>query len=157
VDVDVVDDDVNMLSLYAAMMEAINYRVQLFSSPIDYLDYMRSSQYAPPKLAIISDVNMPIMSGYEFMSAVRTVIPNQRFVIVTGSPDVPLEDEFSCFYLTKPFRLATLENVLRGISQCNENGAHPDRIKCASIDDRCDFCLSAWECPRDIGDRKLMK
>jgi len=51
VDVDVVDDDVNMLSLYAAMMEAINYQVQLFSSPIDYLDYMRSSQYAPPQIS----------------------------------------------------------------------------------------------------------
>jgi len=157
VDVDVVDDDVNMLSLYAGMMEALNYQAQLFSSPIKYLEYMRSSCYEPPKLTIISDVNMPLMSGYEFMRAVRAVSPSQRFVIVTGAPDVQVQDEFSCFYLTKPFRLATLGNILRGISQCHESGAHPESIKCASIDDRCDFCLVEWKCPRAADNRKPMK
>jgi len=157
VDVDVVDDDDNMLTLYAGVMEALNYRTQLFSSPVDYLEYMRSSGYVAPTLAILSDVNMPILSGYEFMRAVRAVNPDQRFVIVTGSPDVPIQDEFSCFYLTKPFRLAKLADVLRGIAKCNESGAHPDIIKCASIDDRCAFGLEAWRCPRAVEDRKSMK
>ena len=153
-DVDIVDDDGNVRTLYAGMMEALNYRTQLFSSPIDYLEYMRSSDYLPPNLTILSDVNMPIMSGYEFLRAVRAVSRNQRFVIVTGSPDVPIKDEFACFYLTKPFRLAKLADVLQGIALCNGGGAHPDIIKCALIDDRCAFQLKAWKCPRALEERK---
>ena len=147
-DIHIVDDEEIMRSLYAGMMDALNYTAQLFTGPDHYLEYMASTDYLPPKLAILSDVQMPVMSGYEFMCAVRKRYPHQRFVIVTGSPEVPTQDEFACFYLLKPLRLAKLEKVLQAFSLCNEKGAHSDVIRCASIDDRCAFCVNAWKCPR---------
>jgi len=148
-DVHIVDDEESIRTLYADMFETLNYRAQLFSSATDYLEYMTSADYLPPKLAILSDVNMPAMSGYELMAAVRESYPHKRFIISTGSPEVPTQKESSCFYLTKPIRFAKLKSVLRGLSLCNEGGALPGIIGCESIGDRCDFCVAAWECPRN--------
>lgn len=148
-DIHLIDDDESMCTLWVEMIETLKYQAQSFSSPGAYLEYMGSSDFLPPKLGILSDVNMPFMSGYEFMAAVRKVYPHLRFVILTGSPDVPTQDEFACFYLTKPISLLKLKKVLQGLSMCNENGAHPGVIGCESIDDRCEFCVDAWKCPRD--------
>ena len=148
VDVHIIDDVKIMLTLYADMMESLNYKAQLFSSPVDYLEYINSAEYLPPKLAIITDIDMPDMSGYELIDAVRKLNPSLRFVIATGSPDVPTEGDSVCFYLTKPFRVADLDKILRGVSQCNKIGALPDVIKCASLDNRQDFSIGPWRCPR---------
>ncbi|MFT7246617.1 MAG: two-component system C4-dicarboxylate transport response regulator DctD [Candidatus Azotimanducaceae bacterium] len=148
VDIDIVDDEESVRTLYIDMLEALNYQARPFANPGDYLEFMGSVDYSPPKLAIVSDVNMPTMSGYEFMHAASTLHPHLRFVVATGSPEVPVKDEFACFYLTKPFELKKLQEILQALEQCNEGGAHPDVIRCASIDDRCSFCVSAWRCPR---------
>lgn len=148
-DIHLVDDNEFVRIFAVEMIEALNYQVLSFASPDDYLKYMDSTDYLPPKLGIFSDVEMPIMSGYEFMAAVRKVYPHQRFVILTGSPDVPTQDDFACFYLTKPIRLSKLKEILEGFSLCYKNGAHPDVIGCKTLDDRCEFCISAWECPHN--------
>ena len=150
-DIHFVDDDAGVRIVFVEMAKALSYQAQSFSCPDEYLKYMASTDYLPPKLAILSDVNMPDMSGYEFMGAVRRVYPQQRFVIFTGSPEVPTRDESACFYLTKPIRLPKLKKIMEGLSLCDGNGAHPDVIGCESIDDRCDFCVAAWKCPKNVG------
>jgi len=148
VDVDIVDDDECMRALLASLMDALNYQAQVFPCPSDYLKYMSRVDYLPPKLAILSDVDMPHMSGYEFMNAVRKLNPHIRVVIATGSPSIPTLDEYACFYLTKPFALNKLKRIFQAISLCNKNGPNPDVLKCTSIDDRNYFCVKAWKCPR---------
>jgi DNA-binding NtrC family response regulator len=145
-DVHIVDDESFLRIIYVQMMNALNYQAQAFSCPDEYLKYMASAAYSPPKLGILSDVNMPAMSGYELMAAVRKFYPHSRFIIATGSPKEPTLDESACYYLVKPVRLEALEKVLRGASRCNESGARPDVIGCESIDDRREFCVNEWKC-----------
>jgi len=151
VDVDIVDDDESVRILVSSFMDALNYQTQVFSCPSDYLEYMSCVNYLPPRLAIISDVDMPLMSGYEFINAVRKLHPHIRVLIATGSPGIPALDDSTCFYLAKPFDLKKLKRIFLAISLCNKNGANPDVLKCTSIDDRNDFSIKCWKCPRNGG------
>jgi len=151
VDVDIVDDDESMRTLLSSLMDALNYKTQEFSCPTDYLEYMSRVDYFPPRLAIISDVDMPLMSGYEFINAVRNLNPHIRVLIATGSPGIPALDDSACFYLAKPFDLKKLKRIFLAISLCNKSGPNPDVLKCTSIDDRNDFCVKDWKCPRNGG------
>jgi len=148
-DIHVVDDERIVRTLIAEMVNSLGYQSQVFSGPEDYLEYMNSIDYAAPQLAILSDLMMPVMSGYELMNTVLKRFPQQRFIICTGSPEQATQEDFACFYLVKPLRLKNLEKILRAISMCNKNGPHPDTYKCASIDDRSHFCIKAWKCPRN--------
>jgi len=149
VDVDIVDDDECMRSLLSSLMDVLNYQAQVFSCPSDYLEYMGSVDYIPPKLAIISDVDMPVMSGYDFINAVRKLNPHIRVVIATGSPGIPTLDDYACFYLAKPFDLNKLKKIFQAISICDQTGPNPDLLECNFIDDRNDFCVTGWTCPRN--------
>jgi len=151
VDVDIVDDDECMRTLISSLMDVLNYQTQVFSCPTDYLEYMAGVDYLPPRLAILSDVDMPAMSGYEFVNAVRKLNPHIRVVIATGSPGITALDDSACFYLAKPFDLKKLERIFQAISLCNKKGPNPDLLKCTSIDDRNDFCVKGWRCPRNGG------
>jgi len=52
------------------------------------------------------------------------------------------------FLLGKTIVLGKFEKILQAIYLCNKNGPHPDTYKCASIDDRCQFGIGEWKCPR---------
>jgi len=147
-DIHVVDDETIVRTLIAEMVRGLDYQSMEFSSPEHYLEYMNSIDYTPPKMAILSDVMMPNMSGYELMNAVRKRYPRQRFIICTGTPEQATLENFACFYLVKPLRLEDLKKILQAIYLCNRNGPHPDTYKCASIDDRCQFGIGEWKCPR---------
>jgi len=147
-DIHVVDDERTVRTLIAEMVRSLDYQSKVFTGPEDYLEYMSSVDYSPPQIAILSDVMMPEMSGYEFMNAVRKRHPHLRFIICTGSPEQAAQEDFACFYLVKPLRLKSLDKILRAMSLCKRNGPHPVTYKCASIDDRCHFGINEWKCPR---------
>lgn len=153
-DIHIIDDDKLMRAFLVDVMESLNYQTRPFACPGDYLKYMGSTDYVPPKLGILSDVNMPIMSGYELMAAVRKVYPQQRFVIFSGAPDEPTQNDTAYIYLAKPMQLAALEEVLQGFYLCNENGENTGVIGCEAIDNSCDFCLITWECPQSGGETR---
>jgi len=148
VDLHIVDDEIEMRNLYSSIVNAFNYQAMLFCSADEYLEYMISPAYLPPQLAVLTDVDMPKMSGYELMRDVRNLVPHQRFLIVTGSPNISTLDNYSCFYLTKPFHLKKFSKILEALALCRKDGAQPEIIQCASIDDRCNFCVSGWKCPQ---------
>ncbi len=146
-DIHIIDDDESMRTIYTAFAQSLNYRAKAFSSPHAYLEYMGCGEYLRPNLTILSDVEMPKMSGYELMDRVRKAYPDQRFIIfTTGAPHSDPKNEFACFYLTKPVSIGKLEEVFKALSLCVESGPS-ERIGCASIDDRRDFRIKDWHCP----------
>ena len=141
-DVHIIDDERSTRTLYVGMMSALGYQAQAFSSSDDYLEYMGSPDYLPPKLAILSNLDM---SEYEFMNAVGELNPHKRFVIITDSSEEPTHDEFAYFYLAKSFSSAVLEKVLQGASLCKEDKAHPDILVCFLS--RRAPCVNEWKIP----------
>ena len=83
----VVDDNPALGEILAELITMFAHDVTLFRSPVEYLKLIKTSEYVSP-VAIISDVKMPQMSGYDFMYQVKQINQRQKFVIITGSPEM---------------------------------------------------------------------
>jgi CheY-like chemotaxis protein len=85
----VVDDEPNIRDSMASLLNAAGYDVSTAEHGFDALLQLR--RMTPD--VIISDLNMPQMSGFEFLSVVRRRFPNIPVVAVSGAykcgDDVP--------------------------------------------------------------------
>jgi CheY-like chemotaxis protein len=85
----VVDDDPSIREIMARVLEGIGYNVSTAEHGFDALLQLRM---VTPDV-IISDLNMPQMSGFEFLSVVRRRFPGIPVVAVSGAyesrDDVP--------------------------------------------------------------------
>ena len=118
----------------------------VFSSAIEYLDYVNSPDYQKPA-AIFTDVLMFRMNGYELIEKILALHPDQRFVIISGRPDLkhPFKNR-ACFYLTKPFYSRDVLKIIQTLKQCELNGPSHE-ADCASHCDCLEFVPENWACP----------
>ena len=79
----IVEDVESVCKLLIEIANHYNLKVQAFPSPAAYLDYLEGGDYVPPALAVISDVDMPRMSGFEMMGRVRSIypLPNPKIAV----------------------------------------------------------------------------
>jgi CheY-like chemotaxis protein len=118
----VVDDDESIRQLLRLHLSAAGYEVQVAEDAIaaGYL-VLRS----PPDL-IISDVNMPHMDGFEFVSALKadTTIPDIPVIFLTTfeEGDERGKELGVVGYLTKPIRA---DRLLSMVVQHVPGGAYP--------------------------------
>jgi len=78
----VVDDDASVRANMAMMLTTSGYEVIPAEHGFDALLQLRDP---PPPDVIISDLNMPQMSGFEFLSVVRRRFPEIPVVAVSGA------------------------------------------------------------------------
>jgi DNA-binding NtrC family response regulator len=104
-----VDDDDGSRDAMTRTLERVGYSLRSFASAEEALEMLREGEVVD---AIVSDVRMPGMDGYEFLRAVRADFPNLPFLLVTAYADV--EDAVSALqggaddYLTKPVKVQEL-------------------------------------------------
>jgi len=113
----VVDDDQRILESLETLLESAEYAVRPFSSAKALLE----SGYLSEADCLISDIDMPMMDGFELLRAVRAIRPELPIILITGHPDLlnrlPLigPDYYRMF--TKPFNgqelLTAVSNALR--------------------------------------------
>jgi len=77
----VVDDEQSVRDTFARLLSAAGYDVSTAQNGLDALLQLRR---ATPDV-IISDLNMPQMSGFEFLSVVRRRFPDIPVVAVSGA------------------------------------------------------------------------
>lgn len=147
-DLHIVDDVESVCTLLIEIADHYKLKAQAFPSPTAYLDYVESGDYIPPALAVISDVDMPKMSGFEMMGKVRSTHPLLRFVFVTGYPEIELQHGRACFYLAKPFSIAKLAGLFEALAQCANDGPNAENYGCSSKGDCSCFNIHDWCCPR---------
>lgn len=108
-----VDDNVQTLGGLSRHLEKSGYRVRAFSDPLEALAAMRE---LPPAL-LLTDLDMPGMSGLELVDEVTGIDPDVRALIMTGKGDestaqtalrAGVDD-----YLTKPVETAALNGSLQ--------------------------------------------
>lgn len=97
-----VDDDSGLLDLGKLFLERIgNFTVETCPSATDALERLNRTTYN----AILSDYEMPVMDGIQFLQEVRTRYPSLPFIIFTGRgrEDVVVAalNEGADFYLQK--------------------------------------------------------
>ncbi len=104
-----VDDDEGSRDAMRRALARVGYEVRPFESAARALERLEAGD---PVDAVVSDVRMPGMDGYELLRKVRAVRPNLPFILVTAYADV--EDAVAALqegaddYLTKPVKMQEL-------------------------------------------------
>jgi CheY-like chemotaxis protein len=103
----VIDDEPLNRELLASSLSAAGYEVEVAKDGFAALAQMHG---ALPDL-IISDLKMPNMSGFEFLSIVRRRFPQIPTIAVSGEFHPPIEPlgVIADAFLSKPFSLDELE------------------------------------------------
>lgn len=110
-----VDDETNVRTLVARILEREGYRVLEASNGSEALE--RGLEYSLPIHLLITDVTMPLLSGPELVRQILPHRPDMKVIFITGrdKKDVPQSPGIS--FLEKPFTLkgllAQVEQVMR--------------------------------------------
>jgi putative nucleotidyltransferase with HDIG domain len=78
----VVEDDVAMREYLGEALAASGFVCNSFGNTAAALSYLASAQESPA--LVLSDINMPGMSGLEFLRTVRAVTPDLPFILISG-------------------------------------------------------------------------
>lgn len=80
----IIDDDVSHCKALAAYLAAQNFRVETFPSAVDFLNHTSAPENYD---LIISDINMPQVSGYDLCRTLRSIPSAVRLpiILITGS------------------------------------------------------------------------
>jgi DNA-binding NtrC family response regulator len=141
----VIDDEKFMCDLISKMLGMHGHETLTFQDPRHYLDYLDRNRPAFPA-AVITDVLMLTMDGYELINEVLQRNEKQKFIVVSGTPHIdPRTRHKACHYLCKPFRVSELIDMIKSIERCNDEGASP-AIGCSKMGNRKQF-ISEWHCP----------
>ncbi|MES0371455.1 MAG: response regulator [Mariprofundaceae bacterium] len=136
----IIDDDEPILEFFSELIEEMGYEVKPFSCPLDYLSYVNSSEYVLP-IAVISDISMPKMNGFEMLEKVRKKHPDIRAAVVSGYFENRARAKVNaCVYLHKPTDFNSIMQMVETFACCHENGPHPEEYQCNAE-------AGKWDCP----------
>lgn len=117
-----VEDDPIVRQAYSKVLTKGGLALETAEDGVEALDKVRRGRFD----AVVSDINMPRLSGIEFLRALRAAALDVPVVLVTGGPALETAVsavELGAFrYLTKPVDIeALLETVLRAVAQGAES------------------------------------
>jgi len=111
----VIDDQPIICEFMSSIFHDMGHETRVFNSPVAYLNFLGSDEYTAPA-AVFSDVSMPLMSGYEMIRRVMIEHPDQKFIVISGKPEI--QDEYrnyACMFLNKPFAVEDLEEIIESL------------------------------------------
>jgi two-component system, NtrC family, response regulator AtoC len=130
----IVDDELNMRLVLAAMLKKEGYEVTSASDGQEALQILRSG----PVSVVITDLKMPRIDGMELLDRVSSEYPDIPVIIITAHGTVATAVEAlkkgALDYITKPFELEELKSVVskaiktRNLKE-NELFLPPDEIE----------------------------
>jgi CheY-like chemotaxis protein len=110
----IVDDNPNMSSLLAEMLEIFDYNSVIAKDGEDALEKMIDNKFS----LIITDMRMPNMTGLELLEKVKELYAKIPVVLISGytvdnseSDDKVKPDGF----LSKPFLMSDIEELLNSL------------------------------------------
>lgn len=122
-----VDDDDSVREVLAEMLGNRGWAVGTFSDAESAIEELRLS--ADRYDVLVSDINMPGLSGMDLLSKAKEAAPGIPVVMITGYPSIDVAVEAmkigATDFLTKPFRAEELEMVIRKVTS-EKSGAGPE-------------------------------
>jgi len=141
----VIDDEPMIRDLLEAFVSAAGYRAVCFESGEQYLQYLDSSKFEKP-IAILSDVTMPGIHGYNLALEIRQKHPFQKIVLITGNASDERHQRAAqqlCYTLDKPFHPEKLVSMIEMLAACENAHETGDKTE---YHQRCEFGIE-HDCP----------
>jgi len=143
----IIEDSEPIRTMLAEIVESLGRHTVSFACPNDYLKYVSSSEFVKPT-AVITDVHMPSMTGYQMMEKVLELFPDLNFAVTSGEPQIDSRSKDKvCMYLVKPFNPELIAVMVDKFTRCQIEGASTS-IGCAEFGDKAQFGLNACSCPK---------
>ncbi len=117
----VIDDDQSMRKSLARLLDAADYKTELFTSAPEFLS---RSAYPGPSCVIV-DVRMPGLNGIDFQKALIENGREEQLIFITAHGDIPMCAQVmkagAIDFLSKPFKPnQLLESVERALTRSAE-------------------------------------
>ena len=117
----VIDDDASMRKSLERLLDAANYKTELFKSASEFLS--RSTHPGPS--CVVVDVRMPELNGIDFQRALIEDGREEQLVFITGHGDIPMCAQAmkagAVDFLPKPFKpKELLQSVERALTRSTE-------------------------------------
>ena len=110
----IVDDETELLDVLTTFLSK-DYEVITAENGLEAMEMFSIEN----PVIIITDINMPYMSGMELLKAVKEISPSTEIIIMTGyrTPEVLLEAQvlgaFDC--ISKPVSIGSLQGLLQRV------------------------------------------
>jgi CheY-like chemotaxis protein len=112
----VVDDDLQFRSITAKLLtHRIGEMVVSFESGDELLSHLRAKNHVD---IILSDINMPEMSGFELLGLIKKQFPEKKCVMMSGDPQnekTALASGADAF-INKPFQIQEITELLESLA-----------------------------------------
>jgi FixJ family two-component response regulator len=120
--ISVIDDDASVRTATDNLLSSHGYLVHTFASAEAFLQSARLSDTS----CVVADVQMPLMSGLDLLTQMRTRGYTVPFIFITAFPDESvraraLKAGAICF-LAKPFAAPALINCVEAAVNRNQDG-----------------------------------
>lgn len=132
-----VDDETVVRRAIGRLLAREGYAILEAGSPAEALELAR--RHGPGISLVLSDVVMPLMTGFELVERLRDIVPHAKALLMSGhaadAVDRELEGEAKIPFVQKPISgrelAAAVRAVLCGRSQFPEHGSDPAEVEVA--------------------------
>lgn len=117
----VVDDEPMLLELATVVLEPLGYRVESFRDPETALRSFAASRVRPA--LIITDYAMHSMNGLELVAACRSLQPDQKVLLLSGTVDEQTYENERVKpdrFLGKPYQAKQLIEAVKALTPNKE-------------------------------------
>ena len=105
----VVDDEIDLVNLFAEALQIHGYDVCTFTDPLEALNHIGSN---PDKYnLIISDFRMPHMTGNELCTKLLDLNPYLKVILMSAYPE--LEHNKAFRFVSKPIQISQLLEIVK--------------------------------------------
>lgn len=109
----IVDDNPNMSSLLAEMLEIFEFDSQRAGNGQEALNILGGQTFS----MVITDLRMPEMSGSELLKSIKQNNPELPVIVISGYNLAEEEDslmaDLADGFINKPFKMVDIENLLK--------------------------------------------
>lgn len=129
----IIEDDDAFRGVLIHMLEHTEHEVMCFEFGEQYLVYLNSPESRKPAL-VLSDIVLPGIDGYELVHEIRSRLPFQKIVLMTGYGLNPgklgqAAIKEVCHLLKKPFRSGQLIRIIDALINCEQALANGDKVE----------------------------
>lgn len=118
----IIDDEPVLREFSESILTDYGCDVLCFGSGDQYLEYLKSPKFIKP-VAVLSDVTMPGINGYDLTLKIRKIHPFQKIMLITGNANPSSHKKAArqtCYTLGKPYNPEFFLSVIGSIADCHQ-------------------------------------